>query len=82
MYHLHRYGFLIFLLFLLNSVVSYALFLGSSRHSFHFFDHPASEVIIRRVSSGLVATVGGIFDVFVALIICVYILNSKILLII
>lgn len=38
---------------------------------------PASEVIIRRVSSGVVATVGGIFDVFVALIICVYILNSK-----
>ncbi len=38
---------------------------------------PASEVIISRVSSGVVATVGGIFDVFVALIICVYILNSK-----
>lgn len=38
---------------------------------------PATEVIISRVSSGVVATVGGIFDVFVALIICVYILNSK-----
>ena len=38
---------------------------------------PASEVIIRRISSGVAATVGGIFDVFVALIICVYILNSK-----
>ena len=38
---------------------------------------PASEVIISRVSSGVVATVGGIFDVLVALIICVYILNSK-----
>ena len=38
---------------------------------------PASEVIIRRVSSGVVATVGGIFDVFVALIICIYVLNSK-----
>ena len=38
---------------------------------------PASEVIIRRISSGVAATVGGIFDVFVALIICVYILNSQ-----
>ena len=38
---------------------------------------PASEVIISRVSSGVIATVGGIFDVLVALIICVYILNSK-----
>lgn len=38
---------------------------------------PASEIIIRRVSSGVVATVGGIVDVLIALIICVYILNSK-----
>ncbi len=38
---------------------------------------PASEVIITRVSSGVVATIGGIMDCLIALIICVYILNSK-----
>ena len=38
---------------------------------------PASEVIISRVSSGVAATIDGIFDFLVALIICVYILNSK-----
>ena len=38
---------------------------------------PASEVIIARVSSGVVATIGGILDCVIALIICVYILNSK-----
>ena len=38
---------------------------------------PASEVIISRVSTGVAATIGGIFDFIVALIICVYILNSK-----
>ena len=38
---------------------------------------PASEVIFQRVSSGVVATIGGILDCLIALIICVYILNSK-----
>ena len=38
---------------------------------------PASEVIISRVTSGVAATIGGIFDFLVALIICIYILNSK-----
>ena len=38
---------------------------------------PASEVILSRVSTGVAATIGGIFDAIVALIICVYVLNSK-----
>ncbi|MBR6472929.1 MAG: AI-2E family transporter [Firmicutes bacterium] len=38
---------------------------------------PASEVIVSRLSSGIIATIGGLFDCLVALIICVYILNSK-----
>ena len=38
---------------------------------------PASEVIVSRISSGVAATIGGVFDIFVAIIICAYILNSK-----
>ena len=38
---------------------------------------PASEIIVARVSTGVAATIGGVFDFIVALIISVYILNSK-----
>ncbi len=38
---------------------------------------PASEVLFSRISSGVIATIGGLLDCVIALIICVYILNSK-----
>lgn len=38
---------------------------------------PGAEAVINNVSIGVIGTVGVIFDLFVALIICVYVLNSK-----
>lgn len=38
---------------------------------------PGAEVILNNVSLGVIGTVGMVFDIFVALIICVYVLNSK-----
>lgn len=38
---------------------------------------PASEILISRISTGVAATIGGLFDFIVAIIITVYILNSK-----
>ena len=38
---------------------------------------PGAEAVLNNVSIGVIGTVGVIFDLFVALIICVYVLNSK-----
>lgn len=38
---------------------------------------PGAEAVLNNVSVGVIGTVGVIFDLFVALIICVYVLNSK-----
>ena len=38
---------------------------------------PGAEAVLNNVSVGVIGTVGVIFDFFVALIICVYVLNSK-----
>ena len=38
---------------------------------------PGAEVILNNVSLGVIGTVSMVFDLFVALIICVYVLNSK-----
>ena len=38
---------------------------------------PGAEAVLNNVSVGVIGTVGVVFDFFVALIICVYVLNSK-----
>lgn len=38
---------------------------------------PGAESILAGVSAGVVGTIGGVIDVLVALVICVYVLNSK-----
>lgn len=38
---------------------------------------PAVDMVVSGVSVGVISTVNWVFDVFVALIICVYVLNSK-----
>lgn len=38
---------------------------------------PGAESILAGVSAGVMGTIGGVIDVLVALVICVYILNSK-----
>lgn len=38
---------------------------------------PGAQTLISGVSTGIIGTVNGVLDVFIALIICVYILNSK-----
>ena len=38
---------------------------------------PGAEAVISNLSIGLIETVKGVFDFFIALIICVYVLNSK-----
>ena len=38
---------------------------------------PGAEAVLNNVSVGVIGTVGVVFDLFVAVIICVYVLNSK-----
>ena len=38
---------------------------------------PSAQTLISGVSTGIIETLNGVLDVFIALIICVYILNSK-----